>query len=155
YVRIGADNTLLRALLGGSLGNTLGTILGGVLLGNQEFEIDVRNNTTSVLTRTNTQGFSTDRIKLITDGNGYNYIAIKPAQTYNRVRITNRSISLVGLGTEYHLDVYNAFTYNNTTGACGRPFGTSFDGSGGLGLQVADLNNQYLERAIDTDANSY
>lgn len=155
YVRIGADNTLLRALLGGSLGNTLGTILGGVLLGNQEFEIDVRNNTTSVLTRTNTQGFSTDRVKLITDGNGYNYIAVKPAQTYNRVRITNRSISAVGLGTEYHLDVYNAFTYNNATGACGRPFGTSFDGSAGLGLQVADLNNQYLERAIDTDANSY
>ena len=155
YVRIGADNTLLRALLGGSLGNTLGTILGGVLLGNQEFEIDVRNNATSVLTRTNTQGFGTDRVKLITDGNGYNYIAVKPAQTYNRIRITNRSISLVGLGTEYHLDVYNAFTYNNAAGTCGRPLGTSFDGSAGLGLQVADLNNQYLERAIDPDANSY
>jgi len=155
YVRIGADNTLLRALLGGSLGNTLGTILGGVLLGNQEFEVDVRNNTTSVLTRTNTQGFNTDRVKLITDGNGSSYIAVKPSQTYNRIRISNRSITLVGLGTEYYLDVYNAFTYSNATGACGRPFGTSFDGSGGLGLQVADLNNQYLERAIDTDANSY
>ncbi len=155
YVRIGADNTLLRALLGGSLGNTLGTILGGVLLGNQEFEIDVRNNTTSVLTRTNTQGFSTDRVKLITDGNGYNYIAVKPAQTYDRVRITNRSISAVGLGTEYHLDVYNAFTYNNATGACGYPLGTSFDGGSGIGLTVLDLNTQNLNNAIDADDTSY
>src|SRR5690606_4502389 len=155
YVRIGADNTLLRVLLGGSLGNALGTVVGGVLLGNQEFEIDVRNNTTSVLTRTNTAGFNTDRVKLIVDGNGYNYIAVKPSQDYNRVRIINRSISAVGLGTEYHLDVYNAFTYSNTTGACGYPLGTSFDGSGGLGLQVADLNDQHLERAIDGDSNSY
>jgi|GEM_PF-2404248 len=155
YVRIGADNTLLRVLLGGSLGNALGTVVGGVLLGNQEFEIDVRNNTTSVLTRTNTAGFNTDRVKLIVDGNGYNYIAVKPSQDYNRVRIINRSISAVGLGTEYHLDVYNAFTYSNTTDACGYPLGTSFDGSGGLGLQVADLNDQHLERAIDGDSNSY
>lgn len=155
YVRIGADNTLLRALLGGSLGNTLGTVLGGVLLGNQEFEIDVRNNITSVLTRTNTQGFSTDRVKLITDGNGYNYIAVKPAQSYNRVRITNRSISAVGLGTEYYLDVYNAFTYNNATGACGYPLGTSFDGGSGIGLTVLDLNTQNLNNAIDADDTSY
>src|SRR5690606_26764174 len=109
YVRIGADNTLLRVFLGGSLGNALGTVVGGVLLGNQEFEIDVRNNTNSVLTRTNTSSFNTDRVKLIVDGNGYNYIAVKPAAAYDRIRITNRSISAVGLGTEYHLDVYNAF----------------------------------------------
>ncbi|SKB65779.1 conserved repeat domain-containing protein, partial [Sphingobacterium nematocida] len=155
YVRIGADPTLLRALLGGSLGNALGTILGGVLLGNQEFEIEVLNNTNSVLKRTNTEGFNIDRIKLLVDGSGNSYIAVKPSAAYDRVRLTNRSISALGLGTQYTLDVYNAFTFTGSGGDCGRPIGTAFDGSAGLGLQVADLNNQNLNRAIDADMNSF
>src|SRR5690606_28516362 len=67
YVRIDADNGLLRTLLGGSLGESLGTIVGSVLLGNQEVEIEALENTISRLKRTNTQGFDTDRVRLIKD----------------------------------------------------------------------------------------
>ena len=155
YVRIGANDGLLRALLGGSLGNTLGTVLGAVLLGNQEIEIEALQNTTSRLKRTNTQGFDTDRVRLIKDASGNYYIAIRPNGTYNKIRLTNQSTSVAGLYQEYTLDAYYALSYADDQSACGRPTFTSFDGGSGLGLKVADLDNQRLERAIDSDLDTY
>ena len=155
FVRISADESLLRALLGGSLGNALGTVLGAVLLGNQEVEIEALHNGTSRLKRTNTQGFDTDRVRLVKDANNNFYIAIKPNGEYNKIKITNRSTSVAGLFTNYILDVYSAVSYTDDSQACGAPFFTSFDGGSGLGLQVADLNNQHLERAIDNDPDTY
>ena len=155
YVRMKGDSDLFRALLGGSLGNTLGTVLGAVLVGNQEIIIDARMGGTSVLSRSSTQSFGTDRVRLIQDGEGNNYLAIRPAGQYDRLRITNQTGSLLGLGNEKTLDVYNAFHYEDDGNDCGRPFATSFDGSSGIGLEVGDLNDQNLSNAIDTDDNSF
>lgn len=155
YVSIAADNGFLRALLGGSLGEALGNVVGAVLLGNQEIEIEALHNTTSRLKRTNTQGFDTERVRLVKDINGNFYIAIKPGGTYNKIRITNQSSSVAGLYQEYRLDVFSAVSYADDPQACGYPLFTSFDGGTGLGLKVSDLDNQRLERAIDSNPNTY
>jgi adhesin/invasin len=154
YVRISADNSLLQALLGGSLGKTLGTVLGAVLLGNQEIEIEALDNTTSRLKRTNTEGFDTDRVRLMTDADGNFYIAIKPSSKYNKIKVTNQSSSIAGLAANYVLDVYSAVTYNSSGEDCGSPTFTSFDGTG-IGLSLLDLQSQNLGDAIDNDLNSY
>src|SRR5690625_454673 len=60
YVQIDGDVTLLRALLGGSLGELLGDVLGVVLLGNQEITIDAPMGSSSVLSRSSKQSFSTE-----------------------------------------------------------------------------------------------
>lgn len=155
YVRMEGDSELFRALLGGSLGDLLGGVLGYVLFGNQEVVIDARMGSTSILSRSSTQGFGTDRVKLIQDGDGNNYLAIRPASDYDRVRITNEAGSAILLGIEKELDIYNAFYYENDGEDCGRPFATSFDGGGGIGLEVGDLNDQNLGNAIDNDENSF
>lgn len=155
YVRMEGDSELFRALLGGSLGNLLGDVLGYVLIGNQEVIIDARMGGTTVLSRSSTQGFGTDRVKLMQDGAGNNYLAIRPASDYDRLRITNQTGSLLGLGSEKTLDVYSAFYYEDTGNDCDRPFATSFDGGGGIGLEVGDLNDQNLGNAIDDDENSF
>src|SRR5690625_3580485 len=155
YVQIDGDVTLLRALLGGSLGELLGDVLGVVLLGNQEITIDARMGSSSVLSRSSNQSFSTERVKLLSDENDNFFLGIRPANEYDRIRITNDIGSLSGLGSEVILDVYNAFYFDDTGDDCGRPFATSFDGGGGIDLAVADLNDQYLGRAIDEDMDSY
>ncbi|MBN7813050.1 DUF11 domain-containing protein, partial [Algoriphagus sp. H41] len=157
YVRIHADESLLDVLLGGSLGELLGEVLGVALLGNQGIEIQARNASNDlVLSRTSTQGFGSGRVKLVQDGEGSYFLAIKPAQAYDRIRIINRSISLVGLGTEYSLDVFNAF-YLSGEDTCGENPFTSFDGSGIL-LDVLDLGGAGVSNAgnaIDSDPLTY
>lgn len=151
YVRIKADSNLLQSLLGGSLVNTLGNVLGAVLLGKQEIEIQARNSVGAVLTRNSTQEFSTERVKLVQDGAGDYFLAIKPEVPYNKIRITNQASALAGLGAEYTLDVYHAFYF--TPDPCDvQPAFTSFDGSG-ITLEALGLNKavEDLNLAIDGD----
>src|SRR5699024_1879345 len=84
YMHIDGDSDLLRALLGGSLGELLGDVLGYVLIGNQEITIDARMGSNSILSRSSTQGFDTDRVKLLQNGEGDYLLAIKPDQDYDR-----------------------------------------------------------------------
>lgn len=130
-------------------------MLGGLLFGKQEIEIDARTSSGSVLSRKSTDGFNTDRVRLVRDNNGNSFIAIKPASSYDRVRITNRSTSAVGAGTEFTLEVFSAVSFQNDGGYCGRPSYTSFDGGAGLSLSLLDLQDQHLERAIDGDELTY
>src|SRR5690606_25834405 len=134
---------------------SLGTVLGAVLLGNQEIEIEALENSTTRLKRTNTQGLDPESVRLIKDANSNYFIAIRPAGPYNKIRLTNQSTSVAGLFQEYVLDAYSAVSYTEDPLACGRPTFTSFDGGSGLGLKVADLDNQRLERAIDQDVDTY
>ena len=154
YVRIGADQNLLQALLGGSLGDLLGDALGAVLLGKQEIEIQARNSGgTTVLVRNSTQGFDTERVRLVQNGSGNYYLAIKPAAAYDRIRVINRSTSAAGLGVEYTLGVYNAF-YLSGDDACGDFRFTSFDGEG-ISLDLLGAGVEDAENAIDSDLDTY
>lgn len=155
YVRLQGDGDLFKALLGGSLGNVLGGVLGAVLVGNQEMVFDARLGATSVLLRNSTQGFGTDDVKLLVDENGNYMLAMRPSSAYDRIRITNRTGSLLGLGAEKTLDVYNAFYYQDNNQDCGRPTFTSFDGSTGLSLTVLPIEDGSLKNAIDGDVDTY
>src|SRR5690606_4064131 len=120
YVRLQGDGDLFKVLLGGSLGNVLGGVLGAVLAGNQEMVFDARMGSTSVLSRTSTQGFGTDDVKLLVDADGNYTLAMRPSAPYDRIRITNRTGSLLGLGAEKPLDIFNAFYYQDNNQDCGR-----------------------------------
>src|SRR5690606_15852259 len=49
YVKIETDDDLLSALVGGTLGELVSDVLGVVLLGNQEFTVEVKNGANTVL----------------------------------------------------------------------------------------------------------
>src|SRR5699024_9179401 len=155
YIRVDLDGGLVDALLGGSLGDLLGGIVSGIALGDLNIEVSAINSSeTEVLKRTSNQGFDTDRVRLLQTGEGHYLIGLKPDQDYNRVRLKASSVTLL-LGTVFTNKVYSAFTYDDSGDNCGRPLATSFDGSGGLSLSVLDNENQYLERAIDDDPDTY
>src|SRR5690606_21665782 len=156
-VRLQGDSDLFGVLLGGSLGNLLGDVLGVVLLGRQRIEIQARDASGDiVLSRTSSDGFDTDRIRLVEDAEGNFLLAIRPDKAYDRLRIINRSISALGLGSEYNLDVYNAFFIDGED-TCGDFKVTSYDGEG-INLEVMDLGGagvKDLGNAIDGDPNTY
>ncbi|WP_419214185.1 gliding motility-associated C-terminal domain-containing protein [Maribacter sp. X9] len=158
YVRIDTEDDLLQFLLGGSLGNLLADVVGAVILGNQEFAIEVKNTNTQVLQADSAidNDFATDQLRIVTNNVGDYFLAVSPSSSYNRLRITNRVGSLVGLSTQKSLDVFGAF-YADGTNSCLAPTYTSFDGLGitlDL-LQVAGSGVTNPEFAIDTDKNSF
>ncbi|WP_290843522.1 gliding motility-associated C-terminal domain-containing protein [Flavobacterium sp.] len=158
FIKIRTDDNLLPALLGGSLGGLLSNVLGGVLIGNQEFTVQAKNDGTVIL-----QGdsqdigeFATNRLRIVKDKNGDFFIAITPAQAYNRIRLTNRLGSLVGLFNTRNLDVYDSF-YISSADNCGQPSYTSFSGSGiSLDLlQIAGAGVTNPENAIDDSTTNF
>jgi hypothetical protein len=156
YVRIGGDSGLLNSLVGGSLGNVLSGLLGGVLTGEQEIEIQARNGKTTVLQRSSSSGFTSDNARLVIDKTGAYFLAITPEANYDRVRIINRTTSLVEIGTEYNLDVFYAFYINEASYS--PPTFTSFDSSGGINLGVISTSNQGVNQpgaAIDGDLKTF
>ncbi len=159
YIRMDADDKILSALLGGSLGDLLSNVVGAILVGNLEFTIEARNGSTSVLKAESKNKLVPDSgiVKVVKDKNGYTYIALTPTKEYNRVYIkTFINSSLIGGDVVKNIDVYNVFTYEeNISNNCGLPIATSFDGGGGLTLDVATVNNQNLNNAIDDDVATF
>ncbi|AWW31582.1 hypothetical protein DN752_16440 [Echinicola strongylocentroti] len=156
YIRVDGSNGLFNLLLGGSLGELLGDVLSLVALGEQEFTVIARNGSDEVYSRSTTQGFDTDRARVVTGADGNFYIAITPDGEYDRVFIENGSLSLLGLGDEVNLDVYNAFNYESAS-ICGNPIGTSYDVSG-VNLDLLNLGGSAadnLHYAIDGDESTY
>lgn len=158
FVKIQTDDNLLPALLGGSLGGLLADVLGGVLIGNQEFTVQAKN-VTNVVLQGNSQtigDFASSRLRIVINANNDYFIAITPSQPYNRIRITNRLGSLVGLNNTKRLDVYEAF-YIGTPDPCGSASYTSFDGDGinldALNLGSAGVSNPHF--AIDANQNNF
>ncbi|MFN7013116.1 MAG: gliding motility-associated C-terminal domain-containing protein, partial [Bacteroidia bacterium] len=158
YVKIETEDNLLDVLLGGQLGGILSDVLGVVLFGNQEFTVQAKNNSTVVL-EGNSQvnyDFAGPRLKVITDGLNNKYLMITPSQAYNRIRITDRIGSLIGLGNTKDLWVYGAFYYNPPSD-CGLATYTSYSGSG-LSLDLLTLGGagvQNPNHVIDNDLNTY
>ena len=159
FVKIQTEDDLLNSLLGGTLGGLLADVLGVVLTGSQEFTVQAKNGSTVVLQGDSQDGgeFATARMRIVTDAAGDFYVMVTPAQSYNRIRITNRTGgALVGLGNEKDLFVYDAF-YIQDPANCGTPAYTSFSASG-INLDLIDLANygvQNPENAIDSDPDNF
>ncbi|WP_460541362.1 Ig-like domain-containing protein, partial [Echinicola sediminis] len=156
FIRVDGSGDIFGLLLGGSLGELLGDVLGLVALGRQEFEVIARNGATDIYSRNSVQGFNVSRARVIVGPDGKYYIAITPQQDYDRIYIENGSLSLLGLGAEVNLDVFNAFTYQSAS-ICGNPVGTSYDVSG-IDLDLLDLGGAAaddLHLAIDNDESTY
>ncbi|UVD79287.1 DUF11 domain-containing protein [Myroides albus] len=156
YVRLQPDGRLLEGLLGGSLGELLSGVLGAVLTGNQEFDITVGLGQQPVLFGSSTLAFKTDvgTINVVKDKDNYYYLAITPTKKYDRIKLQNKTGGLLGLGVIKKLDVFHAFTYDETGADCGKPIFTSFDGSG-LDLDVLAAKDPKLNYAIDSDKSTY
>jgi hypothetical protein len=134
YMRINANSDLLKVLLGGNLGSLLTTVVGSVILGNKYFEAGARMGTGSinnVLMADSQNGLSNNRLRLIKDANGFFYLAITPAQAYDRVYIKDFTNAALGLGSSSYTDVYYAFTTSGTD-PCGttQGFATGYEGTG-------------------------
>ncbi|TYP77040.1 Ig-like domain-containing protein [Aquimarina intermedia] len=131
YIKIDTDDNLFPALLGGNLGGVLAQALGLVLIGEQEFTVEALNNTTVVLSGDSAveNDFAQSNLKIVVDAAGDYYIAITPTLPYNRIKLTNRLGTLIGLDTTKRLGVYGAY-YVSDPNNCGNASFTSYDGSG-------------------------
>ena len=154
FVRIDFDNDLLNVLLGGALGDLLADTVGTIALGDHFFNVEARDNATTVLSASSATG-ATDRFRVVVDRNGYFYIAITPDADYNRVYIEDATSTLL-LGQENSMNVHHAFFYNEL-GNNVTPLYSDFDESG-LGLDVADLADSGVvnpQFAIDNNNSSF
>lgn len=158
YVKITTDDNLLPSLLGGSLGGLLANVLGAVLIGNQEFTVEAKNNTTVVLDGDSNvvADFAGERLKIVINPAGEYFIAITPASAYNRIRLTNRVGSLLGLNNVKTLNVFEAY-YVSAPANCGTPAFTSFSGSGITldALQLGSAGVQNPQFAIDANTTNF
>ncbi|MEH6681494.1 MAG: Ig-like domain-containing protein [Sediminicola sp.] len=159
YIKIDTEDDILPALLSGSLGNLVSDVLGVVLIGNQEFTVQAMDGPGNpVLTGASQidNDFATDRLRIVTDSANDFYIAISPDVSYDRIRLTSRVGSLVGLGNTKRLGVYGAF-YTTGPNECGTPAYTSWDGDGIsldlLGIGGAGVENPH--HVLDNDPETY
>lgn len=158
YVKITTDDNLLPSLLGGSLGGLLATVGGAVLIGNQEFTVEAKNVNTVVLDGDSNVAadFSGDRLRIVINAAGEYLVAITPAASYNRIRMTNRVGSLLGLGNTKVLNVFEAY-YVSAPANCGTPAFTNFTGSGITldALQLGSAGVQNPQFAIDANTTNF
>ncbi|MCS7472386.1 DUF11 domain-containing protein, partial [Myroides odoratimimus] len=156
YIRLKPDGKLLEGLLGGNLGEALTELLGGVLTGNQEFDLSVGAGNTPILSGSSMTKFNTidGIVNVVRDNSNNYYLSITPDKAYDRIKLTNRTGGLLGIGVVKNLDVFHAFTYDDQGANCGRPTFTSFDGSG-LNLDVLAAQDPMLNYAIDSDKSTY
>lgn len=158
YIKIQTDENLLPALLGGSLGGLLSNVLGAVLIGNQEFTVQAKDGN-NVLLQGDSQDigeFATERLRIVTDETGDYFVAITPAQSYNRIRLRNRIGSLLGLFNTKQLGVFDAF-YISDPDDCGYASYTSYSGQG-ISLDLLNLGGAGVtnpKNVLDSDPNSF
>lgn len=158
YVRIDFDNEVLGGLLNGSVGGLLNGVVSNVLFGNHYFTVEGKNNATTVFSRSSNNGLASaggigsGDAKIVQDKNGHYYIAITPNVSINRIRITEKLSSLVGLGTVKTMNVYHA-CYSTGSTACEQSFAT-FSESTGISLDLLGLGGAGVvdaQNAIDGD----
>ena len=150
YVKISADQTNLFSSL---VGGTLGTLL-TALTGHQEFTVDVKNATGTVVVTGDSQDageFATTKLSIVINGSGDYFIKIRPDQEYDRIKITNRYATLLGAGITRKLQVYEAF-YTTGTTPCSDPAYTSFTAASVVSLASTGVTNpQNVLSASTTD----
>lgn len=158
YFKLEMEDDVLKSLLGGTLGSLLSSVLNVVLMGKQEFAVQARTATGTVVS----EGFSNistasnyNLIRVVQNANGHYYVAFTPTASFRRVRIYNVVGSLIGVNTERKMKVYDPY-YFATPQGCGIPMFTNYDGSG-ISLNLLNLGGGVLdlENAIDGSASTY
>ena len=158
YIKFETEDDLLSSLLGGNLGNLLSNISGVLLQGNQEFTIEAKNGSNTVLQGDSNvpTGFSTNDLRVVVNGSNDYFLVVTPSDTYDRINLTNKVGSLISLNNTRNLNVYGAF-YTEGNSSCGLPAYTSFDGNGLtldlLNIGGAGVTNPNL--AIDGDPGTF
>lgn len=156
YVKVDAnDRQLLEGLLGGSLAEWLDGLIGGLLTGGHDIKISLYDGNDVIIEQDFNDDFQDSPIKLIKNKEGDFLFVMNVDVPFNRILFETSSRSVVGLSGDKKLDIYAAFYHTESFANCGRPIGTSFDGSGGLDLDLLNFGDQHLERAIDEDEDSY
>lgn len=131
YVKITTDQNMLPALLGGNLSNPLGQSLGYLLTGYQEFTVEARTSTGTVVVTGDSQDageLSTAKLEVVMNAAGEYLLRIRPDVAYDRIRITNRLGGLIGFFNIKKLFVYEAY-YLTSAPYCGDAAYTSYSGS--------------------------
>lgn len=155
YIQIGFDDDILNALLGGSLGTDLADIAGGIVLGDHFFNVEARMDNMAVFSGSSATATVASRFRIVTDKDGFFYIAITPDQPYNRVYIEDVTDTLL-LGQDNSMMVFNAFYYTATDCAF-EPLYTDFDGSGISidALELGDAGVLNPQFAIDDNETNF
>src|SRR5690625_2212509 len=157
YVKVGVDdNSVLQSLLGGSLGGALTGLLDDLVLGSHKYDFSLLDNGTLIGEGKSSDGFAGGVFSVMQGGDGNFLFEIDADDAFDEIRVDTRSdatLPLIGTGKR-KFDIYDAYYYTSTGTTCGRPIGTSFDGSG-LDLSLLSLDNQHLNRAIDDDPDTY
>lgn len=137
YVKINTDENLLGSLAKGALGTLV-----GALLGSQEFTVEARNGTTVVLTGNSNAPatFATETLRIVQNVAGEYFIRLTPNAAYNRIRIVNRYVALIGLGGVKKMYVYDAYTISGSA-ACGEPLYTSTSATSIVNIGDAGVTN--------------
>ncbi|AWW31585.1 hypothetical protein DN752_16455 [Echinicola strongylocentroti] len=151
YIRVNGDAGLLEQLLGGTLGELLSGVAGSIL-GKQIIKVEAKNSNGNVLfDRSTLGGLGADDLKMVKDRNGNYHLKFTPNVPYQRLKITNLTTALAGLGVEFYLDVYEAFYFGNECNYA--PEFISYYGSG-INLDALNLGGgivEHPENAIDDD----
>lgn len=159
YVRIGYDEDVLDALLGGSLGELVGDLLNDLALGNQYIQVEAKDGNTTVLDENSSNAFEGTAdgvVTLVEDNIGRYYLAITPDAAYDRIRITNHVEALLSTGKQAALDVYNA-CFETGDDSCFPANFTSYKG-GGANLSLGDLSEAGVKdpyKAISENSSEY
>jgi hypothetical protein len=137
FIKVATDEALLGSLIQGGLGTLV-----GALLGSQEFTVEARSGTTPILTgNSNTPAdFATERLRVVQNSAGEFFIRITPNATYNRIRLVNRYVAVLGLNGTKRLYVYDAFTISGSA-TCGEPVYTSTSATSVVSLGDAGVTN--------------
>src|SRR5699024_2619493 len=141
YVRIGYDEDVLDALLGGSLGKLVGDLANNLLLGNQYIQVEALDGSNIVLNENSSDAFEGQAdgvVSLVEDNIGRYYLAITPDSDYTGIRITNHVTAVLSTGKQASLDVYNA-CFEMGDDNCFPANFTSYKG-GGANLSLGDLS---------------
>ncbi|MCH7396482.1 gliding motility-associated C-terminal domain-containing protein [Belliella sp. DSM 107340] len=111
YIKLDFDIEVLRALLGGSPSGLGTNLLQNDLFGNHTLEIQARNGNDIILSGSTAtpENFTGEELRVIVDENGEFYISIKPSQTYQSIRLIDRSSALLGLGIQNSTDIFGVF----------------------------------------------
>jgi len=147
YIKISVPSgPLLGNLVGGGVGSLVNGLVGG-LLGAQGLSVQAKKADGSDALAT-TSTFNQETARIVQDGPGNYYIAVKPGSDYKFIRVTNTINGALAIGT-VTLDVYDAYYESGSGVNCVSGNYARYDGQT-TGIATANLQAvPAVKNAID------